>query len=133
MGNKPVFERVHVVFQETGAATSIEPECVRGKVFGNERGVSFGLCGPRCSAKGNLDRLGLRQRHNAASTYHSRGPLSSLFSLPCFSSIILSPPNGNVKMSPHERKDIRVESEGTATSERNFQLLEGKQIGSAPC
>src|SRR5450631_1110158 len=82
MGNKPVFERVHVVFQETGAATSIEPECVRGKVFGNERGVSFGLCGPRCSAKGNLDRLGLRQRHNAASTYHSRGPLSSLFSLP---------------------------------------------------
>jgi len=40
----------------------------------------------------------------------------------CFSSIILSPPNGNVKMSPHERKDIRVESEGTATSERNFQL-----------
>ena len=40
----------------------------------------------------------------------------------CFSSIILSPPNSNVKMSPHERKDIRVESEGTATSERNFQL-----------
>jgi hypothetical protein len=29
----------------------------------------------------------------------------------CFSSIILSPPNGNAKMSPHERKDIRVESE----------------------
>jgi len=40
----------------------------------------------------------------------------------CFSSIILSPPNSNVKMSPHERKDIRVESEGTATSERNSQL-----------
>ena len=40
----------------------------------------------------------------------------------CLSSIILSPPNSNVKMSPHERKDIRVESEGTATSERNFQL-----------
>jgi hypothetical protein len=40
----------------------------------------------------------------------------------CFSSIILSPPNSNVKMSPHERKDIRVESEGTATSERDFQL-----------
>jgi len=38
----------------------------------------------------------------------------------CLSSIILSPPNGNVKMSPHERKDIRVESEGAATSERNF-------------
>ncbi len=40
----------------------------------------------------------------------------------CFSSIILSPRNSNVKMSPHERKDIRVESEGTTTSERNFQL-----------
>jgi hypothetical protein len=40
----------------------------------------------------------------------------------CLSSIILSPPNGNVKMSPHERKDIRVESEGTATSERDFRL-----------
>ncbi len=40
----------------------------------------------------------------------------------CFSSIILSPPNGNVKMSLHDRKDIRVESERTATSERNFQL-----------
>ena len=46
----------------------------------------------------------------------------SYWSKRCFSSIILSPPNGNVKMSPHERKDIRVESEGTATSERNFQL-----------
>ena len=29
-------------------------------------------------------------------------------------------------MSPHERKDIRVESEGTATSERDFQLCEGR-------
>jgi hypothetical protein len=44
----------------------------------------------------------------------------------CFSSIILSPPNSNVKMSSHERKDIRVESEGTAKSERNFQLREGR-------
>ncbi len=44
----------------------------------------------------------------------------------CFSSIILSPPNSNVKMSLHERKDIRVESEGIATSERDFQLGEGK-------
>jgi hypothetical protein len=34
----------------------------------------------------------------------------------------MSPPNCNVKMSPHERRDIRVESEGTATSERDFQL-----------
>ena len=58
----------------------------------------------------------------ATGTYHV-----SIFSYyhsfsACFSSIILSPPNSNVKMSPHERKDIRVESEGTATSERDFQL-----------
>src|SRR5260370_24657040 len=33
---------------------------------------------------------------------------------PCLSSIILSPLNGNVKMSPHETGDIHVESEGTA-------------------
>src|ERR1700674_2097485 len=49
-----------------------------------------------------------------------------LWRLWCFSSIILSPRNGNVKMSPHERKDIRVESEGTTTSERDFQLREGR-------
>jgi hypothetical protein len=29
-------------------------------------------------------------------------------------------------MSPDERKDIRVESEGTATSESDFQLYEGR-------
>jgi hypothetical protein len=37
----------------------------------------------------------------------------------CLSSIILSPGNGNVKMSPHETGDIHVESEGTAASERD--------------
>jgi hypothetical protein len=37
----------------------------------------------------------------------------------CLSSIILSPLNGNVKMSPHETGDIHVESEGTAASERD--------------
>jgi len=36
----------------------------------------------------------------------------------CLSSIILSPLNGNVKLSPHETGDIHVESEGTATSAR---------------
>jgi hypothetical protein len=44
----------------------------------------------------------------------------------CHSSIILSPPNGNVKMSPHERKDVRVESEGTATSQCDLELCEGR-------
>jgi hypothetical protein len=33
----------------------------------------------------------------------------------CLSSIILSPLNGNVKMSPYETGDIHVGPEGTAT------------------
>jgi transposase len=40
----------------------------------------------------------------------------------CLSSIILSPPSGNVNMSPHETGDIHVESEGTATSDRHFAM-----------
>src|SRR5208282_2050422 len=43
-------------------------------------------------------------------------------STPCLSSIILSPLNGNVKMSPYETGDIHVESEGTAASERHYCL-----------
>src|SRR5579885_1576450 len=43
---------------------------------------------------------------------------SQCLALQCLSSIILSPPNGNVKMSPHETGDIHVESEGTTASER---------------
>src|SRR5579885_704665 len=44
----------------------------------------------------------------------------------CLSSIILSPPNGNVKMSPHETGDIHVESEGTTASERNQRMHQGR-------
>ena len=41
----------------------------------------------------------------------------------CRCSKIMSPPNSNVKMSPHERKDIRCRARScTGTSERNFQL-----------
>src|SRR6266481_5862235 len=40
----------------------------------------------------------------------------------CLSSIILSPLNGNVKMSPHETGDIHVESERTTASERNQRM-----------
>src|SRR2546425_7054152 len=43
----------------------------------------------------------------------------------CLSSIILSPLNSNVKMSPYETGDIHVESEGTATRGCNFPLCEG--------
>src|SRR5271169_1500295 len=44
----------------------------------------------------------------------------------CLSSIILSPLNSNVKMSPHETGDIHVESEGTAASERNQHMHQGR-------
>jgi hypothetical protein len=37
-------------------------------------------------------------------------------------SISLSSRNNNMKMSLNERKDIRVESEGNATSECDFQV-----------
>ncbi len=44
----------------------------------------------------------------------------------CLSSIILSPPNGNVKMSPYETGDISVEPEGTAPSERDQRMHQGR-------
>src|SRR6266404_2067686 len=44
----------------------------------------------------------------------------------CLSSIILSPLNGNVKMSPHATGDIHVESEGTTASERNQRMHQGR-------
>src|SRR5713226_4135316 len=47
----------------------------------------------------------------------------------CLSSIILSPLNSNVKMSPHETGDIHVESEGTAASERNQRVPQGRLGG----
>src|SRR5258708_40005606 len=43
----------------------------------------------------------------------------------CLSSIILSPLNGYVKMSPYETGDICIESERIATSGSNFILREG--------
>src|SRR5665213_2132691 len=44
----------------------------------------------------------------------------------CLSSIILSPPNGNVKMSPYETGDIHVESERVAKSGRNQRVHQGR-------
>src|SRR5450631_1797716 len=44
----------------------------------------------------------------------------------CLSSIILSPLNGNVKLSPYETGDIHVESEGTAKSERHQRVHQGR-------
>src|SRR5260370_6854008 len=55
---------------------------------------------------------------------------AAAFTLPaalsCLSSIILSPLNGNVKMSPYETGDIHVESEGTAKSERHQRMHQGR-------
>ncbi len=44
----------------------------------------------------------------------------------CFGSMILSPLNSNVKMSPYETGDIHVESEGTATSGCDFPTCGGE-------
>src|SRR2546427_3801537 len=57
--------------------------------------------------------------------YPLRGAAGSRFGDTCLSSIILSPLNSNVKMSPYETGDIHVESEGTATRGCNFPLCEG--------
>ena len=43
----------------------------------------------------------------------------------CFSSIILSPLDGNVKMSPYEQGNICIEPERATTSGGDFQMREG--------
>src|SRR5882762_1528564 len=43
----------------------------------------------------------------------------------CLSSIILSPLNGNVKMSPYEQGNICIEPERATTSGGYFQMREG--------
>src|SRR6266581_4315057 len=47
------------------------------------------------------------------------------FAVSCLSSIILSPLNGNVKMSPYEQGDICIEPERATTSGRYLQMREG--------
>src|SRR5260370_41851650 len=42
----------------------------------------------------------------------------------CLSPIILSPLNGQVKMSPHEQGDILIESERVATSGGDFSMYQ---------
>src|SRR5258707_2064669 len=44
----------------------------------------------------------------------------------CLSPIILSPLNGQVKMSPHEQGDIFIESERVATSGGDFSMYQGR-------
>src|SRR6266481_4839152 len=52
--------------------------------------------------------------------------LGSRGSLLCLSPIILSPLNGQVKMSPHEQGDILIESERVATSGGDFSMYQGR-------
>src|SRR5579863_1974827 len=58
--------------------------------------------------------------------YPLKQTMSRFFLSWCLSSIILSPLNGNVKMSPYETGDIHVESEGIAASERNQRMHQGR-------
>src|SRR5260370_37108384 len=44
----------------------------------------------------------------------------------CLSSIILSPLNGNVNMSPPDTGDIHVDSDGIAKSERDQRVHRGR-------
>src|SRR5260370_27999331 len=52
--------------------------------------------------------------------------MSRINYMKCLSSIILSPLNGYVKMSPYETGDICIESERIATSGGDFLLREGR-------
>src|SRR5260370_40641284 len=47
----------------------------------------------------------------------------------CLSSIILSPVNGNVKMSPYEQGNICIEPERATTSGGEFPKREGGESG----
>src|SRR5258708_29774396 len=47
----------------------------------------------------------------------------------CLSPIILSPLNGQVKMSPHEQGDILIESERVATSGGDFCIYQRRGGG----
>src|SRR5467141_1585008 len=51
---------------------------------------------------------------------------NTLESAVCLSPIILSPHNGQVKMSPHEQGDILIESERVATSGGDFSMYQGR-------
>src|ERR1700681_810991 len=59
-------------------------------------------------------------------TLHHNQRLSLLLKWDCLSSIIMSPLNGYVKMSPYETGDICIEPERIATSGGDFILREGE-------
>src|SRR6266851_505215 len=58
--------------------------------------------------------------------YQALQSLGRAFGSRCLSPIILSPLNGQVKMSPHEQGDILIESERVATSGGDFSMYQGR-------
>jgi len=72
------------------------------------------------SKKRGTERLGVDAVENSQAIPST---IYKSFYIICLSSIILSPLNGNVKMSPRETGDIHVESERVTTSDRPFYLF----------
>src|SRR5216683_1795139 len=62
--------------------------------------------------------------HRAVKVTFSR--CYNTYATTCLSPIILSPLNGQVKMSPHEQGDILFESERVATSGGDFSMYQGR-------
>src|SRR5579871_135520 len=58
MRGKPVFKRVHIFFEQTRTAASIEPDSVRGEVLRDKSSVRLGFRGPLCSGDRYLDKRG---------------------------------------------------------------------------
>src|SRR5262249_54851367 len=62
---------------------------------------------------------------SAEEAYQDRTSVEQAGPANCLSSIILSPLDGNVKMSPHEPGDIHVDPEGIETSDLISQCVQG--------
>ena len=90
---------------------------------GRAKGTGRSIEETERSKKRDTKRLGVDAVENSQAMLST---INKSFYITCLSSIILSPLNGNVKMSPHETGDIHVESEGTAASERNQRMHQGR-------
>ena len=87
---------------------------------GRAKGTGRSIKETERSKKRDTKRLGVDAVENSQAILST---INKSFYITCLSSIILSPLNGNVKMSPHETGDIHVESERVTTSDRPFYLF----------
>ena len=87
---------------------------------GRAKGTGRSIEETERSKKRDTKRLGVDAVENSQAMLST---INKSFYITCLSSIILSPLNGNVKMSPHETGDIHVESERVTTSDRPFFLF----------